>query len=78
MPRFTSWLTNRLSERDRRSADRVCMWMATGILIFTLMVAAVIVATAATILLVIAVVVGILADTWRAAGMKWISPNLRR
>lgn len=82
MPRFISWLTRRLSKQGRRSADRVCMWMAIGILIFTLMVAAVIVGLAVIFLLVIAIAVGTLVVTWRAAaasaGTMWTSPNRRR
>lgn len=82
MRRFISWLTKRLSRQGKPIGDRVCMWMGTGILIFTLMVAAVIVVLAGIFLLVIAVAVDTLAVTWRAAaasaGMKWTSPNRRR
>ena len=75
MRRFTSWLTKRWYKRANRIGDRACMWMGTGILTFMLMVVAIVGLVMAAFLLLIAVVVGMVGDTWRAAGTWWTSRN---
>lgn len=75
MPPFISWPTKRWSNRANRIGDRACMWMAIGILIFMLTVAGIVVLVMAAGLLLIAVTVGMVGDTWRAAGTWWTSRN---